>query len=93
MISKTPPGLCNGDLIALGFKELDHFTIGKTVTYSIGRKRYLSATSVGQGNESLWLGHKDANNAFTDLICIHNRDYDGFLTIEKLKALIEWFKL
>ena len=83
--------LSNSDLESIGFKSLGHFTGGDQVKFHLSRGRYLSAMCVGQGNESVWLCHKDRDGEITDLICVHNRDYDGFITLEKLNALIEWF--
>lgn len=84
-------GLSNSDLESIGFKSLGHCTVGDQVKFHFSRGRYLSAMCVGQGNESVWLCHKDRDGEITDLICVHNRDYDGFITIERLNALIEWF--
>ena len=85
-------GLSTSDLVSMGFKEASHFTAGNSLNLSLGRNRYLSAMCVGQGNEAVFICEKSKiGNHYTDLICIHNRDYDGFITMEKLKALIEWF--
>lgn len=84
-------GLSKGDLESIGFKALKHFTVGEQSKIQLSRGRFLSAMCVGQGNESIWLGHKDNDGEITDLVCVHNRDYDGFITLEKLKALIDWF--
>lgn len=62
--------------------------------YYLGRGRFLSASGLGTGNESVWLCSKeDENNeVIDDLICVHNYDYDGELTKEKMKYLIEYFE-
>jgi len=84
--------LSNKDFIAIGFKEFSYHTVGNSVSYNLGRRRYLSAVCIGQGNEALFLCEKsEVGNHYTDLVCIHNRDYDGFITLEKVKALIGWF--
>lgn len=84
-------GLSNSDIISIGFKPSSRFAVGKQCLYQLSRSRYLSAMCIGQGNESVWLCHKGKGSEITDIICIHNRDYDGFITLEKLKTLIEWF--
>ena len=83
--------MTNDDLIKIGFKEIPHFTVGNMVTYDLKRKRILSAGSVGTPNEMLFICEIDEKNdkKITDLICLHNYDYDGYLTIEKVKSLIE----
>lgn len=80
----------NEDLINLGFKPIPHFTIGNAVILEFGRNRYLSASDVGNPNEMVWIcqSEDEAHKKVTDLICIHNYDYDGFLTLEKIKLLI-----
>ena len=78
------------DLIDIGFKEISHFTITNAVIYQLGRNRHLSAGCVGTPNEMVWIcgtDHKDETK-ITDLICLHNYDYDGFLTKEKINNII-----
>ncbi len=79
--------LTNDDLIKLGFKPIPHFTIGNSVTYDLGRGRHLSAGNVGTPNEMVFIcatDYKDKTN-ITDLVCLHNYDYDGYITEEKIK--------
>ncbi len=82
--------MTNQNLIDLGFKEIPHFTVTNSVIYPLGRNRHLSAGSVGTPNEMLFISATDDKDErkITDLICLHNYDYDGFLTIEKVKSLI-----
>lgn len=82
--------MTNQDLIEIGFKKIPHFTVANSVIYQLGRHRHLSAGCVGTPNEMLWICATDDNDEkiITDLICIHNYDYDGYLTIEKVKSLI-----
>lgn len=82
--------MTNEDLIEIGFKKIPHFTIANSVIYPLGRHRILSAGCVGTPNEMLWICETDDQNEtkITDLVCIHNWDYDGALTIEKVKTLI-----
>lgn len=79
------------DFELLGFKNVPHFTIGNNMVLELSRGRFLTATCIGQGNESIWLGHKNKCGEVTDLICIHNRDYDGFIKWERLQELVGCF--
>ena len=83
--------MTNQDLIAIGFKEIPHFTIANSVFYDLGRNRQLSAGCVGTPNEMLWICEIDEKDSkkVTDLVCLHNWDYDKELTIEKVKTLIQ----
>lgn len=82
--------MTNEDLIEIGFERIPHFTIGDTIVYDLGRRRQLSATGIGTPNEFLFISVIDAENPkrITDSICLHNYDYDGYLTIEKVVSLI-----
>ena len=79
--------MTNQDLVNLGFKELPHFTIGNIVNYDLGRERMLSASDVGNPNEMLYIMQTDGKQ-IEDAVCIHNYDYDGPLTAEKVTGLI-----
>ena len=83
--------MTNDDLIAIGFQKIPTFTISNSVIYDLGRNRQLSASNIGTPNETLWICEIDEknNSKITDLVCIHNYDYDGILTIEKIKMLIK----
>lgn len=80
----------NQDLINIGFvypKNGNQIT--NSVIYPLGRSRYLSVGSTGTPNEMLWIYSTDEDtNKITDLICLHNYDYDGFLSLEKVKSLV-----
>ena len=80
----------NEQLKDIGFKEIPHFTITNSVIYKLGRNRHLSIGSAGTPNEMMWICSTDENDerVITDLICLHNYDYDGYLTIEKVCDLI-----
>jgi len=82
--------LCEGDLLSVGFEKIPHFTVTNTLIYKLGRHRQLSVGCVGTPNEILWVCETDDQDEsnITDLICLHNYDYDGYLTIEKVKGLI-----
>lgn len=77
-------------LIDLGFKEMPHFTVAHSLMYPLGRHRHLSTGCVGTPNEMLWICETDDQNdkSITEIICLHNYDYDGYLTIKKVIAII-----
>ena len=83
--------MTNEDLISIGFKPMPHYTVANSVVYDLGRDRQLSAGCVGTPNETLFimeLKEEEDNTIICDLVCLHNYDYDGYLTIEKVKGLI-----
>jgi len=84
------PVLCEDDLLSVGFEKIPHFTITNALIYKLGRHRHLSVGCVGSPNEMLWICETDDQNEknITDLVCLHNWDYDGYLTIDKVKGLI-----
>jgi len=77
-------------LIELGFKELPHSTITASLTYDLGRNRQLSFGSIQTPNEMLYIYEIDEKDPrkITDLVCLRNFDYDGYTSIEQIKALI-----
>lgn len=83
-------GLCEADLLSVGFEKIPHFTITNSLIYKLGRHRHLSVGCVGTPNEMLWICETDDQDQrrVTDLVCLHNWDYDKYLTIEKVKGLI-----
>ena len=83
-------GLCEDDLLSVGFEKIPHFTITNALIYKLGRHRHLSVGCVGTPNEMLWICETDDQDQrkVTDLVCLHNWDYDSYLTIEKVKGLI-----
>lgn len=82
--------MTNQDLLALGFKEVPNFTIMNSVYFDLGRRRQLSAGDIGTPNEMMYLCEVDEKDPrkITDLVCVHNYDYDGYLTTEKVSGLI-----
>ena len=81
--------LSRQEVLDLGFKELPHFTIMGSLTYDLGRLRQLSLSSIGTPNEMLWIVQiADNKMDITDLICLNNYDYDGYMTKIKLENLI-----
>lgn len=84
------PVLSEEILLEIGFEKLPHFTIQNAFIYKLGRNRHLSIGNVGTPNEILYICETDENNykKITDLVCLHNYDYDGYLSKSKLKTLI-----
>ncbi len=74
-------------VLELGFKELPHFTIQDSLIYDLGRNRELSIGCIGTPNEVMFICELDGDN-ITDLVCVHNYDFDGYLTEEKLSLLL-----
>jgi len=77
-------------LLEIGFQKIPHFTIGNSMIYQLDRNRHLSIGSAGTPNEVLFICESDENDfrKITDLVCLHNYDYDGYLSKEKLETLI-----
>lgn len=81
------------EILKLGFKELPHYTVGDSLTYDLGRNRWLSIGDLGNPNEMMFIYECDEedNRIITDIITLHNYDYDGYLTFEKLYLLLTFF--
>ena len=78
-------------LLQKGFIGTPHIVLGEVFILNVSRNRHISIGSPGMPNEVVFLNQKDHNKGITDLVCIHNFDYDGFLTEEKLDAIISIF--
>jgi len=78
------------ELLDLGFEEVPHFTITNSLNYDLGRNRFLSIGDVGNPNEMMFIKEMsfEDKEKVEDLVCVHNYDFDGFMTIEKMTALI-----
>lgn len=81
-------------LLTIGFNTLPHFTIMNSLIYDLGRHRQLSLGGVGTPNEILFICNIDNENfkKITDIVCLHNYDYDGYITMEKIENLIKYLK-
>lgn len=81
-------------LVEIDFLKPDKNKLEFTYKYHLSRGRFLSAMCIGGGNECVFLCYKDDEDSeeIDDLICLHNYDYDGRLTIEKMLYLIEYFE-
>lgn len=79
------------DLLRLGFTELPHMTIGDIVTYDLGNNRHLSASDIGTPNEMVCISQSEAADyrVITDAVRLHNYDYDGYLTEERVLDFIK----
>ena len=81
------------DLISLGFKEFDHYTCINSLVYELSRDRVISVGCLGTPNEVIYLCEKSPDdNYYVDLVCVHNFDYDGKLTKQKVEYLIKYFE-
>lgn len=79
--------------IDIGFKEVEHYTIMNSLVYEMSRRRVLTIGCLGQGNEVVFICEKSkVGDNYTDLVCLHNRDYDGLLTLHKLNKIVNFFK-
>lgn len=75
-------------LLKTGFEKISTFTITKAMTYDLGRDRYLSIGSIGSPNEMIWLCSNGSGGITSDLIYLHNFDYDGKLYLHKLQNIV-----
>lgn len=80
--------MTKNDLIKIGFKEVPHFTVTGTLTYDIGRNRFLNIGCLGTPNEMLFICSKNGDEV-TDIITLHNWDYDGYITMTEIQDFIK----
>jgi hypothetical protein len=80
-------------VLELGFKELPHFTVMDSLIYNLGRNRQLSIGCIGTCNEFMYISEIDEEDSreVNELICIHNYDFNGYLTEEKLSLILTFF--
>ena len=81
----------NETLLQKGFIKTPHPVIKEIFVLDVGRNRYISIGALGSPNEIAFLNQKDHNSGITDMVCVHNFDYDGFLSKEKLDNIISVF--
>jgi len=76
------------DLLYMGFVKSKI-----SLKYHLPRNRFISILSAGTPNEVVFLcsGYADSGGV-DDLVCVHNYDYDGFLTRDKIDYLINYFE-
>jgi hypothetical protein len=80
-------------LISRGFKESKSSIFCENLTIGVGRKRYVSVSAVGTPNEMVFIYEMlyDSDTDIGEMICLHNYDYDGYLTQEKIDLLLRFF--
>lgn len=78
------------EAIEMGFKEMPHFTIQNSLIYDLGRNRQLCIGNIGTPNEIVFISETDDedNRIIRECIVLHNYDYDGYLTKERLQQFI-----
>jgi hypothetical protein len=80
-------------VLELGFYEMPYFTIGSSLLFDLGRRRFLSLSSLATPNEILFMYEVNEDNSkqIDDSIVLSNFDYDGYLTLERLSLLLSFF--
>lgn len=83
------------EVLDIGFKEVGHFTIMGALIFDLGRRKHLSLGSLGTPNEMLYICETDSKDprVITDLICLHNYDYHGYITMDRIQDLIKALKI
>lgn len=83
--------LTKEDIIRIGFVPIPHFTVCDSHVFKLGCNTHLSIGSIGTPNEMLFICSTDYEDdqKITDVIILHNYDYDGFLSEEKLRSIID----
>ena len=83
------------ELINIGFEPIPHYTVTNSLTYHLGRNNYLSIGNVGYPNEMLCIYSLDYNDdkKITDIVILHNYDYDGYITMSKIEDIIRVLKI
>jgi len=91
-MTETP--LTREQVKSLGFIEPPfEDLIRNSLLYHLPRRRFLSIGNIGDPNEMIFLGQRSDkdNTTVDDSICIHNWDYDGYMTMPSLKAMLDVF--
>ena len=78
------------ELVKRGWEELPFKNIGNSITKHIKRNIYAGVSSLGTPNEIITVFEINRTNPkiIDDLIIVHNYDYDGYLTLERIEALV-----
>lgn len=74
-------------IVSLGFIAQPQPAIGGLFMLDLGRDRYLMITGPGTSNEMMYLT-AITDDVTTDMVCIHNFDYDGFITQGRINSLV-----
>ena len=83
-----PIPLTEDMLLKAGGYKLPHMTVTDSVLFDIGRDRILSIGCIEDCNQMAWLQHIEGKKV-TDLVCIHNYDYDGWLYLHTFQNLFK----
>lgn len=83
-----PIPLTEDILLKAGGYKLPHMTVTDSVLFDIGRDRILSIGCIEDCNQMAWLQHIEGKKV-TDLVCIHNYDYDGWLYLHTFQNLFK----
>lgn len=81
-----PVRLTEDILLKCGFENTPHFTVTDSKTLDIGRRRLLSIGSVEDCNQMMFI-QSIHNDKITDLVCVHNYDYNGWLHLHQLQNI------
>lgn len=73
-------------LLKCGAKKLPHFTVTNCHLLDLGRNRFLSFSDMNNANQMVWLQTIDESR-ITDLVCVHNYDYNGKMMLHQLQNL------
>ena len=78
------------EVISMGFEPIPHFTITDSLIYDLGRNRHLSIGDIGMPNEMVFICevNNENKNRVDEIIVLHNYDYDGYLTKERLQQFM-----
>lgn len=83
--------LTEQELLDLGFYKLPHFTISDSIIFDLPNNRTISVGNLGTPNEMVVLTQSDYKDykKITDVITLHNYDYHGYITLNKIKEFIK----
>ena len=78
-------------LLSIGFENVKHFTVGDSMRYKLSRGRHISISSIGTGNESIYICDMGdpKNLKIDDAICLHNYDRNGFISLDRMNKIID----
>ena len=78
-------------LIKKGFVARKHKVLTSFFVFDVGRNRQIRVSSVHTPNEVVFISQTDHHTKQECLICVHNFDYDGYLTESKLDVILSLF--
>lgn len=81
-------------LKTLGFVRRGDNAVFNFHVKDLGRYREMSLWHVGSPNEMLFISELERGpikNKVSDAVVLHNYDYDGQLTKERLEEIVKWF--